>query len=160
MDDFKPIDKVNELSEMFSKYNPIIHQNTEEGYDYSVSMELQNPLGGEVIYIDCDSNEFTVCFSQYYHTHYYPDEGMYDLMCSIIFDLLNSKRGVAAIFCGSENKWMGSTMIEIEEASLPVEEIFPYVFNHSKYSEELRTNSGEARLTFWDSSLNKIIKIC
>ena len=160
MNEFNPIDKVTELSEMFSEYNPIIHKNTEEGYDYSVSMELQNPTGGEVIYIDCDSNEFTVCFSQYYHTHYYPDEGMYDLMCSIIFDLLNSKRGVAAIFCGSDNKWIGSTMIEIDEASLPIEEIFYFVFNKEKSAEELRTNGGEARLIFRDSSLNKIIKIC
>ena len=53
---------------------------------------------------------------------------------------------------------MGSRTIEKEEISHPLEEIFHFIFEHKEFAEKLRTNSGEARFVFWDSSLNKTIK--
>ena len=162
MKEFKPIDKLSELTEMLGAYNPIIHQKNEEGYDWldenSFCIEVPNPNGGESLIIEADCWEFTVFYS-YYHTHFCAEEGMYGAMCITISDILNSKLGTAAIFCGSENKWMSSTMIERENTSLPIEEIFQHTFNHSKSADKLRINGGEARFIFWDSSFNKTIKI-
>ncbi len=162
MKEFNPIDKLSELTEMLQAYNPIIHQNSDEGYDWldenSFCIEVPNPDGNESLTIEgADNGEFTVCYS-YYHSHYFADEYEYSSMCEKIFDLLNSKCGSATIFCGSENKWMGSTLIGKEDTSLPLEEIFHFVLEHNKFADELRANSGEARFVFWDSSLNKTIK--
>ena len=162
MKEFTPIDKVPELTEMLQAYHPIIHQNSDEGYDWldenSFCIEVPNPNTNESLTIEgADCGEFTVCYA-YFHSHHFADEYGYSRMCERLSDLLNSKCGSAAIFCGSENKWMGSTTVEKEKISLPLEEIFDFIFEHKKFAEELRTNGGEARFVFWDSRLNKSIR--
>ena len=162
MMEFKPIEKMSELMEMFKEYNPIIHQNFDDGYDWldenSCCIEIPNPNAGDNITIECGGcGEFTVCFS-YYHSHYFADEYGYSYMCERLADLLNNKICVAAMFCGSENKWLGSTMSKKEKISLPYEEIFSFIFEHKEFAEKLRTNGGEAQFVFWNSSLNKTIK--
>ena len=161
MKEFKPIDKLPELTEMLWAYNPIIHQKTEEGYDWldenSFCIEVPSPNVNESLkIIGADCGEFTVCYA-YFHSHHSADEYEYSRMCEQISDILNSKLCTATIFC--ENKWMSSTMIEKEKTSLPIEEIFPHTFNHSKSADRLRINGGEARFIFWDGSFNKTIKI-
>lgn len=160
--EFNPIDKIPELTEMLQSYNPIIRTKSDEGYDWleegSFCIEIPNPNAGEKITIECENGgEFTVCCS-YYHSHYFADDCEYSYMCEQLSNLLNNKCCSAAIFCGSENEWKGSTLIEKEKVTLPIEEIFSFVFENEKCAEKLRTNGGEARFVFWDGSLNKIIK--
>ena len=160
--EFNPIDKVPELTEMLKEYNPIIHSKSDEKYDWldedSLCIELPNQGTGDGLTIECGSyGEFTVSFS-YYHSHYSANDFEYGCMCERLAYLLNNKYCAAAMFCGSENKWMGSTMVEKEKILLPLEEIFDFVFERNEFAEKLRTNGGEARFIFWDSSLNKIVK--
>ncbi|MBO5981802.1 MAG: hypothetical protein J6Q24_05075 [Clostridia bacterium] len=160
--DFNPIDKIPELTELLKAYNPIIRTKTDKGYDWlaedSFCIEIPNLNADKNITIECENEgEFTVCFA-YFHSHYLDDYG-YSNMCEDLSNLLTGKTCSAAIFCGSGNEWKGSTIIEKEKLSLPVEEIFSFVFENKKSAEKLRTNGGEARFDFWDGSLNKIIKL-
>ena len=159
--EFNPIDKVSELMEMFKEYNPIIHKNSDEGYDWLdenlLCIEIPNPNAGDSITIECeDCGEFTVCYA-YFHSHHFADDYGYSCMCEQLSDLLNNKICSASIFCGNEKKWMGSTTIEKEKISLPLEDLFHFVFEHREFAEDLRKNGGQARFVFWDSSLNKTI---
>lgn len=159
--EFNPIDKVSDLMELFKAYRPILHPDTEEGYDWldenSFCIEIPNLNTEDSITIACEDDwEFTVCYS-YFHAHYFADEYGYDRMCEAVFDLLHNKSATATIFCKSENKWMGSRLIEREKITLPIEEIFDFVFEHKAFAEALRAQGGEARFDFWDSSLNQII---
>ena len=161
--EFNPIDKIPELTKMLQAYNPIIHSKSDEGYDWleedSLCIEIPNPYGGDSITIECeDCGEFTVGFS-YYHSHYFAHNYGYSNMCEELSSLLNNKCCSAAIFCGSENEWLGSTLIETEKLSLPIEKTFDFVFKHNERKEKLRINGGEARFDFWDSNLSKTIKL-
>ncbi len=161
--EFNPIDKIPELTEFLKAYNPMIRSKTDEGYDWleenSFCIELPNSNKSDRITIECeDGGEFTVCFA-YFHSHHFADDYGYSFMCRQLTDLLNNKCCSAAIFCGSENEWKGSTLIEKEKVTLPIEENFSFVFENEKSAEKLRTNGGEVRFNFWDSGLNKIIKL-
>ena len=106
--EFNPIDKVPELTERLKEYNPIIHKNSDEGYDWldenSLCIELPRYNAGDSLTIECGGyGEFTVCFL-YYHAHDSANDYEYNRMCEQLADLLNSKCGSAAILCGSENK--------------------------------------------------------
>lgn len=161
--EFNPIDKIPELMEKLRAYDPIIRTKTDKGYVWlaedSFCIEIPNPQAGKNITIECENEgEFTVCFA-YFHSHHFADDYGYTEMCDDLLNLLNNKTCSAAIFCGSGNEWKGSTLIEKEKLSLPVEEIFSFVFENKKSAEKLRTNGGKVRFDFWDGSLNKIIKL-
>ena len=160
--EFNPVDKLPELTKMLQAYNPIVHEKSDEGYDWldehSFCIELPNPCGGDSITIECACGEFTLCFS-YYHSHYSAEDYYYSRMCEQLFNLLNNKCCSAALLYGSEKKWLSSTLIEKEKISQPVEDIFVFVFEHDTYVEKLTTNEGEVRFDFWDSSFSKTIKL-
>ncbi len=163
MNEFNPLDKVPELIQMLQAYDPILHKKSDEGYRWlnenSFCIEIPNPSGGDSILIVYeDLAEFTISYS-YYHSHYSANDFEYDCMCKIIFDLLNSKRGSAALFRGSENKWFSSTLVEKDKTSLPPEEIFTFVFKCDDYVEELREKGGAVQFVFWDGNLNRMIKL-
>lgn len=161
--EFNPIDKIPELMELLQPYGPMIRSRSDESYDWleenSLCIEIPNANSDDNLIIECeDGGEFTVCFS-YFHSHYFADDYWYSDMCEDLSELLNSECCTAALFCGSENQWKGSTLLKKEKLSLPVEDMFSFVFENEKHAEDLRTRGGEARFVFWDGSLNKIIKL-
>ena len=162
MKQFNPIDKVSELTEMLRAYNPIIHSKLDQGYawldEHSFCIEIPNPNADQSLFIAYEADvEFTISLS-HYHSHYFANEEEYSSMCRQVLELLNNKCCAAAIFCGSENRWMGSTLIDKEKISLPIEELFAFVFKYDDYAKEMRENGAEARFVFWDVSLNRNIK--
>ncbi len=160
--EIRPIDKTPELTELLRIYNPLIHSKNDNEYDWlgesSVCIEIPNPCGADSIKLVCDNGEFILCFS-YFHSHYCADDNGYGTMCEQLSELLDNKTCCATVFCGSENKWIGSTLLEKDKLSLPIEEIFGFIFDHGSYKEQFSQNGGEARFTFWDSSLNKNLKL-
>ncbi|MBO5785690.1 MAG: hypothetical protein J6R45_00040 [Clostridia bacterium] len=161
--DFNPIDKINELIRIFEEHNPIIRSKSNEGYEWleesSLCIEIPNPNSDDSITIECeDGGEFTVCFS-YCHQHFFANDFGFDYMCKEISDILYCKCCSAALFCGSENEWFGSTLAEKDQIVSPIEDVFDFVFENANLAEKLYKNGGEARFDFWDSKLNKKIKI-
>ena len=161
--EFNPIDKIPELMELLQPYGPMIRSRSDESYAWleedSLCIEIPNANSDDNLIIECENEgEFTVCFACF-HSHYFADDYWYVNMCEDLSNLLNNKFCSAAIFCGSNNEWKGSTIIEKDKISLPIEEIFSFVYEHDKFAEQLRTNGGEARFDFWDVSLNKTMKL-
>ena len=160
---FNPIDKIPVLMETFKSYNPILRSRYDGGYDWlendAFCVEIPNPSNSDSIIIECgNTTEFTLCFS-YYHSHFFADDNEYNDMCKEISKILNNKSCSATIFCGKDNKWLGSTLIEKEKISLPIKEIFSFIFERNEQAEKLRINGGQARFYFWDKNLSKIIKL-
>lgn len=161
--EFNPIEKTDELMGIFRECNSILHSKSDDGFDWlsdgSYCIEIPNPDSEDNITIECeDDGEFTVCFS-YYHQHFFADDFGYDYMCKQIFSVLSNKCCSAALFCSNENEWLGSTLIEKEQCALPIENIFDFVLENEAFAEKLNKNGGEARFVFWDSGLNKTVKI-
>lgn len=162
--EFNPIDKIDDLIARFREYSPIIRSKTDKGFDWldenSFCIEIPNPDSDAGITIECEyGGEFTVCFSNY-HSHFFADDYEYGYMCEEISKILNNQCSCATIFLGSENEWLGSTLAEKEQLISPIEDMFDFVFKNSKRAEMLYKSGGEARFVFWNSGLNKIIKIC
>ena len=155
--EFNPVEKVNELIDTLKKFNPTIRKKTDEGYEWleedtDVCIEILNPDSynpDDGLTIICeDDGEFTLCFGAHYH--YWGCDEEYNQMCQDALDILKNKMCSANILSGEGKKWIGGGWLRCDEIDLPIKDVFFFLNLPIEY---------EAHYSFWDNSLNKIIRV-
>ena len=152
---------INDFINRFQQYNPIIRTKNDSDYDWLYEedrcVEIPNKNPNKNLKIEFQNNgEITVIFCCF-HAHYLIE--IYDDMCRQVEDILNNKYCCAALFCGEDKEWKGSTMLKSDEVQLPHKEIFAFVLENPKPKNELLSKGGEARFDFWDSEISKKFEV-
>ena len=151
--EFNPIYKVNELIDIFKEFSPRIRKNTDEGYnwlgDTDVCIEILNPNSDkreDAFTVICEDNgEFTLCFKT--HSHFPPRDDEYHRMCQMAWDILTNKICAAEIRYDNTG-FRSSCFLNCDRIDLQINEIFAPTW-HESY---------EVNFSFWDLSLNKVVK--
>ena len=161
--EFKPVDKLPELQFLLSETKFEFHREGDEDEEYQylkkgdVCITVQNPYQSAPMFIDLN-DEFTLTYGAY-HDHYYPDLQGYEEMVSNMQGILKNEICLAALYYGSEKRWLGSTGIAKSQLMRPVKEIFDFVWKQSEFRKNLKDYGGEAQFCFWNPVDDRIIKI-
>lgn len=161
--EINPIDKVDDLIDRLIEYQPIIHSKADSGYDWleeeDVCVKIMNPSSDNHLEILFQNNGESTIFYADNHEHYFGYDVEYKLMCELITDILCNKKCSASLFCGKENKLLGSSYVDKNEINQSVREMFDFVLKYKEFADRLASNGGAVRFTFWDSELNYTIEI-
>ena len=160
-EDITPVNKLDDLCKLLTGIKYEIHRHDEGEYSYldenSICITVLNPYTGKEMYIDLEE-EFTITFDAY-HEHYGPDSNEYELLVQFVKQLLNNEICTASLYCGKERKWLGSTTYSRDEIqSMPIKQLFSYIYKTREFRNELTSKGGVAEFIFWDPRYN-VIKV-
>lgn len=122
-----------------------------------VCITILNPYSDSKMFIDLE-DEFTLTYGAY-HSHFFADTGEYEEMVKEIQGLLKNEICSAALYYGTDKKWLGSTSIPKDDINKPFKEIFSFVMKKKEFKSKLRSYGGEVQYIFWNPSDNRTIQI-
>lgn len=153
-------DKLYCLEHFLRDFDYEVHTNADADYDYlddiSYCITLRNAAGDEM-FIDLEG-EFTLTF-QGWHTHYFCEQEWYDELKEDIMAYL--KNEIGAVTFAINGKWFGSTTtskpVETKEQALEI--VARMYRGEREFQRKIHREGVEVHSSFWDSSLNSIIKL-
>lgn len=157
-----PVEKIDEILELFKEFCPKIYSKTDEGYDwieedFSRCIVFVNPFSSENLEINVgDSGEFTLFFSAV-HAHYFSYQSDYEEMLDTIKNILSNKL-CAGTISNLDGKWFGSGIFKNTEVGKNPQEVFDFVFKEKEFRNTLLKTGFEIKYTFWNPANNQSIK--
>jgi hypothetical protein len=159
--EINPLDKIDEILEIFKQHNPKVFSCNDEGYDWlecdsSRCIFIKNPYCENDIELSIgDDDEFVLNFSSG-HAHYLNYEYDYERLIENISDILKNTLCSGTI-TDSEGKWYGSGFFEKEKINDDPQNVFKFVFDIKEFRGHLTKMGYKVEYTFWNPTDNKTI---
>ena len=159
--EINPLDKIDEILEIFKQHNPNVFSCDDEGYDWlecdsSRCILIKNPHSKNDIEISIgDDDEFVLCFAGA-HSHYLNYQYDYENLIEDLKNILNNTLYSGTI-TDSEGKWYGSGFFEKEKINDDPKGVFKFVFDIKEFNEHLSNTGYKIEYVFWNPIDNKII---
>lgn len=165
MDEFKSLDKLNEiclvLGKLNVKYEVHRHDDGEFSYlsDNEICVKIPNPYSDRTMFIDLQ-DEISLFFGPEWHEHYYLTEEYYEEFRDTFTGILKNEHCSAAVFIGEDLRW-GSSMLANKKSVFEksAEEIFamPFPETAAEYRKSWEEKGAEVRFRFWNPKDDKTV---
>ena len=159
--EINPIDKEEELLEIFREYKPTSYSITDEGYDWlendqSKCIVIKNPYCENDVEIELENMDQITLFFADFHTHYFAYQGYYDDMVRTVKSILMNET-CSGVIKNLNGKWFGSTLAEKSEIGKDPQVVFDFIFNIDEFRRNLSENGYKINYCFWDPVDDSVI---
>lgn|GEM_PF-2705730 len=158
-DDIDVFSKKDEILAELSGYNPVVHTNQEEDFDwledgcFSITISRD---GEEVLYVDLDG-EITLGFGGW-HAHYSPYRLDYGKFLTDLRNVLGNKMCAVMVTCN--NEWMGSFAAMADSISKDnLVKKTKKLLNDKEFRRKLSQYGYVIKCSFFDKTKNLQIEI-
>lgn len=159
--EINPLDKIEEILEIFTQYTPKVFSCDDENYDWlecdsSRCILIKNPYDENDIEISVDDGGEFVLYFAGGHSHFLNYQYDYENLIERVSAILNNFL-CAGTITDVEDNWYGSGFFEKEKINDDPQGVFKFVFDIKEFSEHLLKTGYKMEFIFWNPVDNKII---